>query len=60
MKWELAHELKAHHYHSCNPEKEDVMPSFEHSVWIEVPQIQGVTRPTKGAEGEETGREPRI
>ena len=57
---ELVRELKTHHYHSRNPEEENVKAGLKKSRGIEGLEIGRLVGPAENGEGEKTRGEPGI
>src|SRR3990167_8021752 len=56
----IPHELKTHHDHPGDPEKEDIEASDKHRGRIEGLKICAHLRPSKRGERPESGRKPRV
>ena len=60
MERRFAHVLDAHHHHSRNPEKKDVVPGFHHARRIEVVEVLVLSRPAQCGVRPQSRAEPSI
>mmetsp|Transcript_5065 Transcript_5065/g.19540 ORF Transcript_5065/g.19540 Transcript_5065/m.19540 type:complete len:306 (-) Transcript_5065:1289-2206(-) len=56
----LTSQFHAHHYHTSDPEEQNVVSSFEEGRWVKLGQIRCLVGPAKDGKRKQTGREPSV